>query len=433
MKKYNKLVWSIALIFNFATASAMDFSLFGKDVSLSGFATLGYAQTDQSYGYQTYLSNKGSFFRDSLFGLQMDAKLTDTLSITAQGKLAASSEHDNRVDATLTWAFLSWRPTNDLLFRGGRIRAPLYMNSENTDIGATFDFARLPAEVYFTSPLTNVDGVSVNKIWNTSVGEFTLDTYVGTLNPYFRIEPYNYPPFTEDAYYMPLRTNVYGGALTFQHEENIFRVGIHDTYSHRLDGGGMQETFPFVQIMPNVGYYQVDNTMPGPGIRSNHQLHTIIYTAGIDLSLGNDFRLVSEFVRRDTYNSVVSPDSQGGYLALFKSINDWTPYASVAHLQSMGRTLDLYNGVNKNTVPAMIPGAAQINASQRAAAVNIFAYDQTTWALGTSYRINPTNKLKAEWAITQTGDVSSFIDTLPGGNSGNKLVNVFSFSYNVVF
>lgn len=414
-------------------SNAFDFSLLDKKISLSGFATLGYAQTDQPYHYQHYLSRDGSFFRDSLLGLQLDTQLTDTLSVTAQGKLAASFENDDRFDTTLTWAFLSWRPTNDLLFRGGRLRVPLYMNSESVDIGTTFEFARLPAEVYFTSPLNNVDGLSFNKTWDSSFGEFGFDAYVGTLEPFFRIAPYSYGELRSDAYYMPVRTNAYGGALTFQREENRFRISVHDTYSVRLDSGRMRDDLPFVPIISNVGYYKVADNMAGTEIPSHNQLHTIIYTAGIDLSLGYDFRLVSEFVRRDVYNSLVSPDSQGGYLALFKSIGNFTPYVSVAHLQSMGKTLDLYHRVSKNAVPAIIPSASQINATQRAGAIGIFAYDQTTWAIGTSYNVNPTNKIKAEWAITQTHDVSALIDPLPNDDTGNKLINTFSISYNIVF
>ena len=431
MKRYFYVV--AALAWQCENANALDFTVLDKKISLSGFATVGYAQTDQPYHYQRYLSNDGSFFRDTLLGLQLDAQLTDTISMTVQGKYAVADDKDHRFDPTLTWAFLSWRPTNDLLFRGGRLRIPLYMNSENMDIGNTFDFARLPAEVYFTSPMNNVNGLSFNKTWDSSLGEIGFDAYVGTLEPFFRIAPYNYGALNSDAYYLPVRTSVYGGALTLQQEENRFRVSVHDTYNVRLDDGKMRDDLPFVQIMPNVGYYKVADNMAGGAIPSHNQLHTIIYTAGMDLSLGNDFRLVSEFVRRDVYNSLVSPDSQGGYLALFKSIGDFTPYVSVAHLQSMGKTLDLYNRVSKNRIPAVIPNAENLNATQRAGAVGIFAYDQTTWAVGTSYNVNPTNKIKAEWAITQTRDVSALIDALPNDDTGNKLLNTFSVSYNIVF
>ncbi|MDD2856080.1 MAG: hypothetical protein PHU01_11170, partial [Desulfuromonadaceae bacterium] len=115
-----------------------------------------------------------------------------------------------------------------------------------------------------------------------------------------------------------------------------------------------------------------------------------------------------------------------------KPIGAWTPYISVATLQSMSKTRNLYNKVNSSRVPVLNVTAAQINASQRAGADAVIAFDQTV-ALGTSYMINPTNKVKAEWARTQTGDMSFFVDAPSGGESGHKVINVFSLSYNVVF
>jgi hypothetical protein len=111
----------------------------------------------------------------------------------------------------------------------------------------------------------------------------------------------------------------------------------------------------------------------------------------------------------------------------------WTPYVSAARVLSMPKSRDLYNKVNSNTFPVQVPGAALLNMAQRAGADGIVAFDQTTWALGTSYRLTPQSKLKAEWARTRSGDMSGFIDAPSGGESGNKVINVFSFSYNVVF
>ena len=49
------------------------------------------------------------------------------------------SKRNNPWDTTLTWAFLAWRPTNDLLLRAGRFRVPYYLNSANLDVGVTYD------------------------------------------------------------------------------------------------------------------------------------------------------------------------------------------------------------------------------------------------------------------------------------------------------
>lgn len=104
-----------------------------------------------------------------------------------------------------------------------------------------------------------------------------------------------------------------------------------------------------------------------------------------------------------------------------------------ARVGSTPRTHKLYKQVNGNRVPGFLPGADQINAAQRAGADVVFAYDQTTWALGSSYRLSPTSKIKAEWAQTRTGDMSSLLDAPPGGESGKKKLNVFSLSYSLVF
>jgi hypothetical protein len=416
-----------------SATAATDFSLFGTDVSLSGFATAGFAISDQPYKYQRFIDNDGTFKSDSLLGGQIDIKLTNQFSITAQAKLRPSTSSERDVDPILTWAFLSWRPTNDLLFRGGRLRVPFYLHSETTDIGETFDFARLPVEVYPISTIANIDGLSGNKTWNFDVGELTLSGYVGELTNNVRQSPYNQPPLSAPASYMQIDTKSYGLVLTFEHEDDIYRIGAHDSFSRRHDGQGIEVTFPFVEIMPNIGYYQVSNDMPGPGVQKVNEVRTISYVVGADIGLGEGFRLVGEYVRRDVRNIVTGPDSQGGYLALLKSFDDWTPYIRMAHLQSMEKSLNLYRGLNGNTVPDMIPDADILNASQRATAASIDIYDQTTWAIGTSYRLTPTSKLKAEWAITKTGVASSFIDTPIGGDSGDKLINVFSFSYNVVF
>jgi hypothetical protein len=216
--------------------------------------------------------------------------------------------------------------------------------------------------------------------------------------------------------------------LTVQRDDNIFRVGAHDISTKITDDQWLPVTFPYVALMPGVGYYQTSNLLPGPGVRSVNDIHAMAYTLGADVTVGG-FRVMGEYVRRAVPDVDTGPDSQGAYLAVLKQIGAWTPYVSVAHLKSMPHISDLYNKVNGNTVP----GAAFITATQRAGADGINAYDQTTWALGTSYRLNPQSKLKAEWARTRTGDMSLFIDAPPGGESGNKTVNVFSFSYNVVF
>ena len=406
------------------------------DISLSGFATVGAAVSDQSFKYQRFVDRDGTFKRDSVLGVQMDAKLSSEFSITMQAKLAPSLSSDKDVDVSLSWAFLSWRPTNDWLIRLGRLRVPLYLNSENMDVGTTFDFARLPAEVYTTAQTTDGDGLFVSKTWDMDANEVTLAGYVGRTETYYRVyrrDNASSLSLSSGSYFEPVRMYSGGLALTVQRSDNTFRMSVHDTYMQSTSGQTMPVTYPYVSLRPDLGYYQTSNLMPGPGVSSVDEIHTMVYTLGADVVVGYGFRVMGEYVYRNVRNISTALDSMGGYIALLKPIKAWTPYISVAHLRSMPGTRDLYNNVNGNRVPNYDATAAQINASQRAGADGIMAFDQTTVALGTSYRINPTNKVKVEWARTQTGDMSSFIDAPPGGESGNKVINVFSLSYNVLF
>ena len=395
------------------------------DVSVSGFGTLGYAQSDQTFNYQTHVNDRGTLKRDSVLGLQMDARLNDQFSVTLQAKAAPSVKRDEGVDATVSWAFLSWRPTNDLLFRAGRLRVPLYLQSENTDVGATFSFARLPTEVYSTTPTTDFNGVSFSKTWGLAAGDLTLDGYLGETEVTFRTQLRDLAVVA----FSPTRVSARGLALTFQQDDHTFRIGAHDAYAKSTNGQGGAETYPFVALAPGVGYYQI----AGPGVKPVTEAHSPVFTLGANLALGQGTRLMGEYVRRDVRNLMSGSDTQGAYLAVLKRMGAWTPYLSVGRLLTMAEPRQLYNQINANRLPNGVPGAELINPTQRLGADILTVYDQTTWALGTAYRVSPSSNLKAEWARVSVGAGSSFIDAPAGAESGNKVTNVLSVSYNFVF
>ncbi len=418
-----------------AALSALAGMASAADVTLSGFASLGFAQSDQGFNYQRFINKQGTFKRDSLIGAQMDARLGDEWGLTIQGKLAPSMARESGFDPTVTWAFLSWRPTNDWLVRVGRLRIPVYLHSENMDVGATFDFARLPAEVYASVQTTDGDGLFVGKTWNIDDYELTLNGYYATAKMDYRYYLRESIPTLYGAgpLYVPVTATAGGLVATLQRDENVLRVSAHEIYNKITNDQLLAADYPYVAMFPGVGYYQISNLVPGPGVRFERDIRAMAYTFGADVTLGNGYRVMGEYVLRRIPNVLTAPDSQGGYLSVLRQFGAWTPYLSVARLVSRPATRDLYNNINSNRIPGYIPGASLINASQRGGADGINAYDQTTWSIGTSYRLNPTSKIKAEWAHTRTGDMTQFIDAPPGGESGKQVVNVFSLSYSVVF
>ena len=417
-----------------AALSLTAFPAMAVDFSASGFGTVGYARSDESFVYQRFIDNSGTLRRDSVFGVQVDAQLSHQLAATVQIKAAPSLKDDNKVGGTVQWAFLSYRPTNDLLLRAGKLRVPLYLYSENLDVGATYDFARLPTEMYSISPTTDFTGASVSKNWNLDSGEWTLDGYWGKANATQRL-------FSRDGILIPrgprfVSTDVEsaGLALALRREEDIYRVSVHSATA-KFDN--LPVTFPFVSLPsppfpPGLGYYQTDNAIPGPGVPTVDQIKILVTTLGVNIGLGGDFRLISEYGQTKVKNSDLAPDSKRGYVSLLKRIGQWTPYITHAYLRS-NRSRNLYKAVNDAAVPAFLPGAGLINAAQRAGADGIAAYDQSSWALGTSYSLSPTSKVKAEWMKVRIGDVSSMVDAPAGGNVRHTGFNVFSLSYNFVF
>ncbi len=445
----NHLAW--ALMGTFAggalTANA-------ADVSVSGFGTLGYAQSNQSYKFERFINDSGTVKRDSVAGLQMDAKLTDQIGATIQAKFAPSSKNDASWDGTLSWAFLSWRPSNDLLFRVGKQRVPVYLYSESMDVGVTHDFAHLPTEMYSTSPTTDYIGASFSKTWRPSQSELTLDGYAGSIESNWRFYQRDNATFEgtgmqPGANFLPFTMRGKGAVVTWLKDDNRYRVGLHSV-KVTADPGHF---FPASQtLVPASGFPDAQIAALGqaglltgsaytvlPQARVD-AIDTLTLTLGTEISLPKDFRVVGEYGRRKVSGADIGVDTNGGYFALLKTIGAWTPYVSYAVLKTRSDVLKTYQAVNTNAgltaqipMPALIGAAATVNGSQRAVADSMTVFDQNTIALGTSYRLTPTQKLKFEWARTRVGVSSNFVDAPSGGDVSQQNINVISFSYNFVF
>jgi hypothetical protein len=404
------------------------------ELELSGFGTLGGAVSDQDFKYQRDIDDHGTLNRDSAIGFQMDGRLTPEWGFTIQGKAAPSSHRENGWDPTLTWAFLSWRPTNDLLLRAGKLRVPLMLYSANSDVGTTFDFARLPTEVYSLTPTADVNGASFGWTWMVNEYEWTLEGYLGSAHADWRIYIRDgLPPYQPAGpIYQGVDLNLGGLVLTLHQNDNIWRVGVHRA-DVITDAGDAYADYPYVALAPGIGYYQVLPSVPGPGMPTVDKLINYVFTFGAEIALPHNARLIGEYARRQISNATSGADTHAAYVALLKPIGKWTPYAYLSGIRSEGKPLDLYKALNENRLPPVIPGAVAINATQRLGADQLIGYDQYSWAVGASYSFSAKSKLKAEWMQTHTGSVSSFVDAHAGEDSGGRQINVFSLSYNVTF
>ena len=273
-------------------------------------------------------------------------------------------------------------------------------------------------------------------IWSRDAGDLALDAYSGRIGTTARFYLRDGVPGVWPAgpRYMDVNVRASGLVLTWRSLESTWRASVHRTFTRKADGQPLPVRYPFVEVAPGVGYYQVSQSMPGPGWETVDGIRNTVFTLGVDQALAPDWRLTAEYARMRQHGSELGSDSTGGYVAVFHTVGHWTPYASWGHLRSNDTTLDWYRRLTQTQLPSYFPGAATINAAMRVAGENGYATDQHTWALGAAYQLDVRSKVKAELARTHIGEVSRAVDgaagTEPARDTG---VNVWSLKYSFRF
>ncbi|AMM02876.1 MULTISPECIES: hypothetical protein [Pseudomonas] len=162
-----------------ATTPAM--ALDQGDYQFNGFGTaglthLGGEDKGRSFGISGQTTDAWRGDQLSRLGGQLQYGLTDTLGVTVQGTL--KPEQDTW-KGNLEWAYLSWKATEGLTVRVGRLRLPIYMYSETLDVGVTHPWLRLPDEVYSQVQLSNYEGADALYTVTTGIGSVTFQVAGG--------------------------------------------------------------------------------------------------------------------------------------------------------------------------------------------------------------------------------------------------------------
>lgn len=397
------------------------------DLTLTGFGTLGFAAADKDVRYLRYIDERGTFKADSLLGAQIEARFNPRWGATVQAVASAPRTRDDGYEAKIRWAFLSFRPSNEWLFRAGRLRPPVLLNTQNAEVGVTYDQVRLPVEVYSLSPVYDVDGGAVTKTWTLANAEINLDAYWGKTELAFRL-PFQRDPgqrfFPQE--YFPEKVTLKGLVLSHASGPVLLRAGAHHAI---LEPGGDR---PFIESFtptPFPAPPPFGGTLYMPS-RFIERIDITAFTFGADWRSGN-WRITGEYGQRVVTDSKLGIDSKSGYVTVARGIGKWTPYATHARLRSGSETRNLYQEVNGTPVPLGAQAAPlSLPANfHRILADQIFVYDQYSTMLGAAYSFSATSKLKFEWMRTSVGLASAFVD----GDVHNQHFHVYSISYSVAF
>ena len=144
--------------------------------------------------------------------------------------------------------------------------------------------------------------------------------------------------------------------------------------------------------------------------------------------------MAAELARNQQFRTKLGSNTLGGYVTVFREMGAFTPYVSAGRLRTSATQMDRYRQFIGTQLPPMIPGAAQINASQRIAAESIYIANQTSLTLGMAWHTPWGGSLKVEHASTRIGETTRLIDTPPGQPSPeNQRFGTWRLSYSVAY
>jgi hypothetical protein len=330
---------------------------------------------------------------------------------------------------------VAWRPGNNWLLRAGKLRVPFFLRSEHLDVGATYDLARLSAEVYLLAPTNDFTGAHVSHSWDLGPGELSLDAYRGNA----RIHKRDWvrdglPPLVEPGVvFQPMALTAQGLVATWSAGHDKARLGLHRTRTRAADGSRILVQPVWADLGPGIGYWQTQAALPGPGVETVGSFTNDIYTLGGTFGLGQGWQVAGEALRIVQRDIRMGLEAWSGTLSAARQWGRFTPYLSYGTTHSTNPSQGWTGALDTTSVPDAVPGSAMLNASMRTAADMTLNFRQHTWALGSAYALTPRQKLKAEWAHTRASHSNLF--DLPSGAAlvQPRSVEVLSLSYSFVY
>ncbi len=130
-------------------------------IEIRGFGTAGYSQsTDDHFIYEFGTDGKQANFTNlTRFGINFHASLAPDWDGAIQ--LESRGNHEN-FGSYLDYGFVSWHPSSQISMRAGRLRVPLWLYSQQIDVGLSYVWVALPSETYsLTANLNSGEGLSL--------------------------------------------------------------------------------------------------------------------------------------------------------------------------------------------------------------------------------------------------------------------------------
>jgi len=165
-----------------------------EKISISGFATAAYQQSNEDVQWQPDIDEDGGMgspptmpkyingidkngsFRGTNYGLNISSPINDFVSLSSQ--LMATSEEENYI-VNLDWAIIAMQLNDELVLRTGKIKFPVGIVNEYVDVNYANPWIKAPAVIYssatYGSQATREAYTGASLLYNVDVGDWYYD------------------------------------------------------------------------------------------------------------------------------------------------------------------------------------------------------------------------------------------------------------------
>jgi hypothetical protein len=365
------VIWTFLIVW-FQPAQASDFQI-------RGFGDLVGSQTGTYYPLNS-IGNIGQRVvvdPESRLGLNLSADLEN--NFTFSSLILGEGNSRGNYSLAVNWFFLTYRPNDEFAFRVGRQVNPVYLYSEQIDVGYIYPWVRRPAEVYSIDPLESFFGLSAIYTLLKDNLQWRIQIFGGAGN------------FT-----LPISNGSYSGSL--ENDKGIDLSLSSDHFKIRLGYDSVDPTLTAAVSVPIPAAGPINGTLNIPISVGSVQ----IFSAGAKVEY-DKFMAMAEEIRLISNGDLIR-HSTGAYGTLGYHLSDsWMPYATYAWKGNLSGSAYVF----PDSTVSMTPET-----------------DQHSVMMGVNYRATTSVVVKAEYMRTQ----EYFID-----QTKNFGANTYSASVDFVF
>lgn len=372
-------------------------------ITISGFGTGALTMTDTNDGLFNRTNQVGGAGKsartgvDSNLGLQMTAKLSENLSLTAQGLVRKNGPSDQYA-GEMAWAFAKYKVSDEIAVRVGRIGLPVYMISDVRNVGYANIMMRAPNEVYRQVTADNIDGADI--LYQHNFGETTVTGQLAVGRTRFHASG-NYDVEFKPA--VSAQVVLENGPFTYRLGHAKAKVNLYDNANLNTLLAALNK-YGLTSVSAQLPLSDIDGTFTSAGISMDY----------------NNIVLQGEYAKRKTDTRAIQ-DTSSYYLMGGYRMGKFLPYL-------------MYGDVKQDSIRsfASLPTTGPLAGLTAAANGAIQAGLQSTTAIGVRWDFykSAAFKFQIDHISTREG-TGYFVNAKPA--LAGKSVNVYAAGIDFVF